>query len=260
MRAILLGVSAACLLATAGFAETPTEPAPGTAAAYDLAIQQARQRIEAESRMLANVKARLAAFGPEEPDNPQRLQALNSVDLITTQLRLTELLELALRNARDKAGTAEAERAAALVESAERARADYNRWSIWSGTRLQNEIARLHSDQPGGLTVSPEIERLELLRQRARLESLNYAAVRDAVDVGQRGSSDLTAAAAVLKTAQLAVYDAEDAIRDRMERGFCRSTTVGADGKPRLGPAKPAKDCLPPRPARPEDPVLPSRG
>jgi hypothetical protein len=51
-----------------------------------------------------------------------------------------------------------------------------------------------------------------LVNQRVRMESLGYAAVRDAVEAGRRPASDLDVAAQSLKAAQSAQYDFLDGL------------------------------------------------
>ena len=246
---------------------------------YDLDLETDRRHAETDRRSIAAERDRVAALPLDNPNEWHRLKTLNSLDMDTARRNLTELHARALRTARDAVADAETTRRAAAAGKAKaadlaaaQARAaeaqrladavaeaidDFAFHTNLSSTRLDQEIAKTTPGYPHP-EISEEMTRLAALKERARLESLGYAAVRDAVEAGKLPAVDLGFAAQSLKAAQVALYDLRAQEHDRLVRlpWECTHGVAGADGKIQVVPeACPSWPDLP----RPDFPVLPPR-
>jgi len=221
----------------------PSDSEPAAQAAwrirhYDLEIQSDRRTAAREAQAATLQRAKLDHLKGVDPNDPNRQQALRGLDDSSSLETLNELHAKAAGDA--KAAVVEAERvrravaagqrpaadltaararaaqAEKLAQAAQQARADKMLARAVSGARdTEAKLAALPAAQRPAIGL--RLGDLLAAQERARLESVAYAEVRDAVTAGQRPPADLEAARRALKAAQEVVYDQLDEMRKANE-------------------------------------------
>lgn len=192
---------------------------------YEIEIESDHHIAERDGRSAERERQALERRKVDDPNDPRRMRVLRSLDYFSSLQNLSELHAQAAGAAKAAVAEAEAVRLAVgegtrpaqdlsvahqksaqaqrLAETAQRARMDK--------TLAFTQADAKASGAPGA-SIGLRLGDMLAAQERARLESVAYSDVREAVEAGRRPPIDLEAARQSLKAAQIVVWDQIDAM------------------------------------------------